>query len=231
MAKNNSDLTHGMQGNLLGLTFVRSRTYDEHVRAPRGTYKEAVLNEAMQQSKERLKKSNALTKLIFDAVRDDHKDGTLWSRMLSAMRKQLKAGLPADVHCFTGIECNKEHQLDKLLYDQHYSIDAVIENNILHIKTHLKQHPKWRKVKYIHCYQPSFTILFPDFDNGHNHKIVVEGPVNLITSNPKPFSTEVTIPSGATRYMLFMTLTGGGKSGIKNEPHLKGMRVVKTGEI
>ena len=94
MAKSKSIIT--LSGNLLGVTHVNSRTYGPHTRAPRGTYKPALLNDAMKESSAVQALANACARQINDHIKEfrgDFKGGQFWQNMLSALRQQYKTPL------------------------------------------------------------------------------------------------------------------------------------------
>ncbi len=131
MAKTISLITTGLQGTLGDITYVKSKRYGKHARTKRGTYKPATLNKKMKESSSRLSFANAPAKLIFDALRHDHKDGSLWSRLLSIYRKQVKDGVAPDIQCLAKLECNHDFKLDVLLSD--YKLQTVVDNNMLQV--------------------------------------------------------------------------------------------------
>ena len=124
MAKITSVVTRGTQGTLQNLTFVNSKRYGDHVRSKRGTIKPAVLNDALIVGKKRLAKANEMAQLVFHAVRDEHKDGTLWSRLLSNFQMQLKEGVAPSVYSLADMECSLEYPLGWLLDNEDYSLSV-----------------------------------------------------------------------------------------------------------
>src|SRR6266700_1692137 len=161
MAKTNSIIVDGLQGTLGSLTFVKSRRYKEHVRSKRGTHKPAVLNNTFQENKERLKLAMVPAKMIFNAMRDEHKDGTLWTRLLAAFRKKIKDGMAPDVHCLADLECSKENRLEHFLGNFH--INVVVTNGIMTVTVKPDSPPRWRKNKVVDAYRIGITAIFPDF--------------------------------------------------------------------
>ncbi len=232
MAKTRSIVTHDMTGTLAGMTFVNSKRYKNHARCARGTHKEAVLNEAMEQSSERLASANKPAKVIFDAVRNDHKSGGLWTKLLSIFRKQMKAGLPFDVSALKDLECHEEHKLDKLIGYSACQLAVEVADGQLAIAVTMQEHPSWKKKEYINGYQVTITVVYPDFENWSFIKETVYGPVtDLNKDKPEPLQLTVPAPPTTTTYVVFMTVTGCIKGEPAKEEHLKGMRVMDTGRI
>src|SRR5882724_6884777 len=108
MAKTVSHITRGIQGTLGDLTFVKSKRYGKHVRSKRGTIKPVSLNNSLEENTAELTSAVLPAKLVFNAIRDEHKDGTLWTRLLNIYRKKLKVGSTPDLLCIKDLECSKE---------------------------------------------------------------------------------------------------------------------------
>lgn len=95
MAKSKSIVK--LSGTMGGVTFVNSKAYGEHTRAPRGTYTPVVLAEGMQQSSMLQKQANLMAKIVFDQAKTfvpRFKNGQLWVRLLKVFRAVLKNGQP-----------------------------------------------------------------------------------------------------------------------------------------
>jgi hypothetical protein len=106
-----------LSGTLDQLTFVRSHTYGDHVRRKRGSVKPAVVNDAFKKSSDELRAATPYAKLIKDSVNPyviRFKDWTLWSRLRSFFRKQVREG-SIDYHLLEGFEFHKLHSLYSLL--------------------------------------------------------------------------------------------------------------------
>jgi hypothetical protein len=90
MAKNISAIFK-LQGTVEGLTFVDSKRYKPHVRARKNSKTPFVMPAALAESKNRLQACNQYAKPIFQFLRKEA-DGSLWSRIVSQLFKELKAG-------------------------------------------------------------------------------------------------------------------------------------------
>src|SRR5690348_16521138 len=132
MAKNNSLFSDGFKGTLGDVTFVKSKRYGQHVRAKRGTFIKATVNDSLKENNVQLTSAVTPAKLIFTAIRDEHKDGTLWNRLLNIYRKKIKENSPPSLSCLNGLECSLEHRLEHLTTD--YQFDVRVEDNFLHVK-------------------------------------------------------------------------------------------------
>lgn len=69
----------------------------------------------MVQSRNNLVQVNEIASLIFSAIRNEHHDGTLWTRLLSVFRNQLREQGYNDMHCLLHLECHAEHTLRNML--------------------------------------------------------------------------------------------------------------------
>src|SRR6266700_7114558 len=229
MAKTISLITTGLQGTLGDITYVKSKRYGKHARTKRGTYKPATLNKKMKESSSRLSFANAPAKLIFDALRHDHKDGSLWSRLLSIYRKQVKDGVAPDIQCLAKLECNHDFKLDVLLSD--YKLQTVVDNNMLQVDVQLNHIPVWTKVKYLSGYQVSITALFVDTEKLQLEKVVMHGPVSSMKGDLEPLHFKIPVPAMAKEYLLLMKVEGAENGKLVGLEHVKGMRVVVTAKI
>jgi hypothetical protein len=215
-----------LKGTIMGVTFVDSKTYEPHARAARST---SAINDELVQSKERLLNSNKPAKLIFDAVRDEHKDGRFWPDLLSVFRKQLKEDGCFSFKGLHKLECSRKHKLDRLLHGQ-FRVDAVVNENMLDVTVTLLQHPKWDRMGYLDRYELSVTAVFPDFGEDTVSKATVRTPPILFKDALIPIHFQLPMPSADAPWVLFMGLAGGRKEYIYDLPQHKGLAVVKVSE-
>ncbi|WP_315815930.1 hypothetical protein [Paraflavitalea speifideaquila] len=89
MAKNISAVFK-FKGTLGNVTYVDSPTYGPHTRMERGTYTPISLNKTMKFCKDKLMTCNKQAKGIFDALKDEQRDGSLWWRLLSVFSSRPK---------------------------------------------------------------------------------------------------------------------------------------------
>lgn len=228
MAKTNNLVTKGLQGTLENLTFVNSKAYGDHVRNRRGTFKPAVLNETMEESKKRLLQVNETASLIFKSI-CEHKDGTLWPRLLSKLRRQLKETNHNDVHCLLNMECHAKHTLDKML-PSHWNVEVEIIKSKMNIALTLPGLPVYSK-RYLKEFQISMHVIFPDLEKLKLKKVIAYSDILQKTSCPKEFSFEIPVPAKSTTFAVFLKVTEC-KNGIAlNYPQSTGMRCVAVGII
>jgi hypothetical protein len=231
MAKVNNLVMDGTQGTLQGLTFVKSRRYGNHVRAKRGTIKPAVLNDTLTACKDRLQQAGSPARLIFNAIKEEHKDGGLWSRLLSVFNKDIKDGKAVGVACLRDLECSQERQLSSLVGS--FSLTIEQSNNTLQVAVKMDHHAHWkRKPKFIDGYQLSLVVLFPDFAGNRLHSETVCGAITKFDAPlPGLYSLQVPVVAWATEYVVFMKLTACAGVTLVKGPTTKGMRVVGMGEV
>lgn len=230
MAKANSNANKGLQRTLKGKIIVHSKRYGEHERNPRGTFKPAVLNEAMEQSKNRLLQVNQTASLIFSCVRDEHSDGTLWPRLLSALRLQLKETNQNDVYGLLNLECHAVHMLKNLLRT-YWDIEttAIIKRRLC-INLSLFKAPRW-KTKNMYEFQASIHVIYPDFARNRIQKEVVYSDVYSTSDYPEELAFEIPVPARAPAYAVFLKVTGCIDGAPKNGLQSTGMRCVAAGII
>jgi hypothetical protein len=225
MAKNVSPIFK-FQGTIGGITFVKSRRYKPHVRASRGTYKPVELNKTMKKCKDQLMQCNKQAKLIFHALRDEHHDGSLWSRLLSAFFKRAKAGLKPDTSVLAGLECDKERTL-KALLDNQYDISIERAQKKMRITVTLPAAPEKNDVKELAHYRLHVIAIFPAFVKNRFKKEIDAGPMTSFDVAPEPVVLEVPAPSATAPYVLLLGITGYVQQ--KDEVRsYTGLAVVKT---
>lgn len=209
---------------------VRSKRYGEHERNPRGTFKPAVLNEAMVQSKNNLVRVNGTASLIFSVIRNEHSDGTLWTRLLSTFRNQLREQSYNDVHCLLHLECHAEHTLRNMLRSYCDIKIASIVKPRLHLTLSLQKAPRW-KTKNMYEFQASVHVIFPDLQRKRINKEVVYADSYSLFDYPEEIPFAVPVPVGATCFAVFLKVTGCKDGVPQNGRQSTGIRCVATGII
>jgi hypothetical protein len=222
MAKANKKTSQGVKR----MTRVRSKRYGEHERHPRGTFKPAVLNKAMEQSKKRLLRVNQTASLIYSTIRDEHNDGSLWTRLLSVLRHQLKEKSYNDVHCLLKLECHAVHTLQNLRSNWDIK-KAEIDKRRLCIILNLDEAPRW-KTKNMHQFQVSLHVIYPDLARNTIHKEIVHSDVFSLFNYPGELSFFVPVPPRVPAYAVFLKVTGCENGVPGRSLQATGMRCVAT---
>jgi len=215
-------------GKIGKLVYVHSKAYKEHVRAAPGTYTEITLNDSLQESKNLLQICNQRLRPLFQALKQEHADGRLWSRLVAIFFQELKAGRKPNTLCFAGIECNLTNTLQELL-PQGYQVDVKKEKKKLAVEVRLEAHPKVDDKLPRTGYQLRVIVLYPDFVKDTVRKEVVLGPVTKYDSALKTVKLEVPMPAAKTPYLVLL-----GVSPLVQEKPLTvqsdiGLRVVAVG--
>lgn len=190
-------------GTIAGMTYVDSKTYKPHVRAAKGTHTPNVLTDALKESSSLLQFCNQRAKPLFQALREEHHDGRLWSRLVSLFYAELKAGRTINVHCLRDLDCNLQHKLDELL-PLGFNIDVKKEKKKLGIHVRLEGHPKVDDQIPREGYQLRLVVIYPDFVKDKVRKEVLLGPVIKYKSPLKALELEVPMPSVKAPYIILM---------------------------
>ena len=218
-----------IQGSIYDLTIVNSKKYGRHARARRGSITPVTINDELEKSKDQLLECNKPAKMIFDALRVEHKDGDLWQRLLSLFRKQLKEDNGFSLSGFERFECSTSYSLQKLVLNE-YTITAKPYNNKMRITLKMHNHPTWKKRNYVTGYRPEVIMLFPDFETGVCTKASAHIPVVHFKDDLKPLRFDLPMPAGQKQWLLLLGITACEKNKIITASTHKGMAVVKVSE-
>jgi|GEM_PF-446884 len=217
------------QGTIEDLTFVNSRRYKPHVRARKNSKTPFVMTAALAESKARIQACNQYAKPVFQALRAEVHDGGLWSRLVSRLFAELKAGRPLGLECLKGFECNLQHPLSEVI-NSAYDFSATVSQNQLGIYVQLDKHPKVEDEMPRTGYQLRFVGIFPDAVNGTVKKVEVLGPLTKYKDELVAHDLKMELPGNGTPYILLMGivphLQGEGAAKIMSD---SGMKVVWVG--
>jgi len=218
------------QGTIEDLTFVNSRRYKPHVRARKNSKTPFVMTAALAESKARIQACNQYAKPVFQALRAEVHDGGLWSRLVSRLFAELKAGRPLGLECLKGFECNLQHPLSEVI-NSAYDFSATESQNQLGIYVQLDKHPKVEDEMPRTGYQLRFVAIFPDAVNGTVKKVEVLGPLTKYKDELVAHDLKMELPGNGAPYILLMGivphLQGEGPAKIMSD---SGMKVVWVGE-
>jgi hypothetical protein len=231
MAK--SDSLINLQGTIGGLTFVKSRAYGDHVRAKRGTYKKAELNQAMKEGSAKLKVANVHAKIFKDAI-DPHRvnivDGTFWQRLLSLFRRQLNTGGAIDFSQMVGFEIHSRHTSKRFI-----QVNPTIKFNrkkfLLEVDLHYSQPPTFKKSKYVDGYRLTIIGVFPDMKKKRSKTESMSSSIVRLTAEDTSFRADLGVPSGAKKFIVCVKIEGCGKGIVFNTRTTSGLWVVGGGEL
>lgn len=216
-----------VQGSIFDVTVVNSKKYGVHLRARRGSKTPVTINDELQKSRNELLECNKPAKMMFDALRGEHKDGDLWQRLLSLFRKQLKEDNSFSLSGFEHFECSTSYSLHQLLLND-YSITTKASTNKMRITLKLHNHPAWKKRNYVTGYRPEVILLFPDFETGICTKALAQSPIVHFKDELKPLRFDLPVPAGQKQWLLLLGITACEKNKVIIAPTHKGMAVVKV---
>jgi hypothetical protein len=229
MAKFTPSVLGATSGTFDRTTFVNSKTYKPHVRARRGTHKPAVLNEALVQSSQRQAVANKFARLIFNAVRHIQKDSTLWTRIVSVIRRQLKNDTFPDMKDFVLLECSKKCTLSEKL--RGYTVHAQQAAQQLAVTVQLLCTPRFKNARYIDGYQLHVIAVFPNFTQLTSQVETFNTSIIQRHTPPEVLFVQLPIIPGADQYLLFLGITGCKRGEPIQVAHLKGLQVAAAGKL
>jgi len=216
------------QGTIEDLTFVNSKRYKPHVRARKNSKTPFVMTAALAESKARLQQCNQYAKPVFQALKAELPDGGLWSRLVSKLFAELKAGRPLGLECLKDLECNLQHPLSEVL-PKGYDLSATRSQNQLGVYVQLHGHPAADDKMPRTGYQLRFVVITPDAENGTVTKMEGLGPLTKYTDELTAHDIPIGLP-GTGPYLLLMGIVPH----LRNEGPVKimsdsGMKVVWVG--
>ncbi|BAV05616.1 hypothetical protein SAMN05421788_108239 [Filimonas lacunae] len=237
MAKNNTLLK--FKGNLGDVTFVESKAYDPHVRSKRGTFKPALLNDAMKASGETLAAGNKPAKMIFDVLapyRIDFAGGPLWQKLVSLFKKQLSSQGSINLTSLTGFEIHPDYPLRRFMLPV---VELNREADQVHVTVRYSVWPNFKKQPYIDGFRLQVIIVFPDMEQ-YTATSVSEW-TDIISLPDKRLITETPIEAGVVHFKyqpgfdkdaLVCIKLEGCEKGMGLKPAVnKGMAIVRVGSF
>lgn len=230
MAKSDSIIK--LQGTIAGLTFVRSRAYGDHVRSKRGTYKRADVNEALKQESKTLVSANVPAKIFKNAIdpyRSNIMGGTLWQRLVSMFRKQLKDFGSIDFAKIERFEVHADYPFDRFLLLQP-TITFEKKNYILHVNMEYDHHPKF-KVKDIDGYRFTVITIFPDLEKKTAKTVAVQSNVIGLSKNISPLQLQLKVPAKAKSFIVCVRIEGYVRDEVSSTRTTNGLCVFGSGVI
>jgi hypothetical protein len=222
-----------LQGTIGGLTFVSSRAYGDHVRARRGTYKPAEINASLRQEGKMVVMANVPAKIFKDAIdpyRGKFLGGTLWSRLVSFFRKQLKTEGKFDFTKLNRFEIREENPLDSFI-DARATVRLDKKTSKLKVEISYDRHPKFKKVKDINGYVLTVIGIFPDLKKKTAQTSSVESKVLKMTGSPTPLLVELNLPPKAKEYMMCLKLEAYINTMPSNTRTTTALCVIDAGKI
>jgi hypothetical protein len=231
MAKSQSIIK--LQGTIGGLTFVNSSAYGDHVRARRGTYKPAVVNARLKQEGKMTVMANVPAKIFKDAIdpyRGQFVGGTLWSRLVSFFRKQIKTEGTFDFSKLKRFEIHERYPLDSFI-SAHSTVSTNKKKSKLEVEIRYNHHPQFKKVKYIDGYALTVIGIFPGLKKTPAQTSSVASKVFKMTGPISPFVAELNLPPKAKTYILCLKLEAYIKDRPSNTCTTTALCVIDSGKM
>jgi len=222
-----------LEGTFMGTTHVNSKAYGEHVRAARGTHKEAALNHAFKKSADDLMLSNLPAKIINDALaplRQNLGGGMLWQEFVSLFKKQYRDKGVFDFTALTKWEVHKSYPLSRLITFSR--VHAETDTSIRTVSLTVGYEGAFQfKRNYIDGYRFSVQAIFRVMEDKMAYTEVRQLPVLSLGGKAQEHEFTFAIPAKAT-VVLFAVKLEGCVAGEEDKSHAtKGMRIEATLKI
>jgi hypothetical protein len=208
------------QGTIEDVTYVNSRRYKPHVRARRHSKTPFVMTPVLAKGMARMQACNQYARPVFQAMRMEAYDGALWSRLVSKLSAEIKAGRPLNLDCLKGFECNLRHPLGEVIKSG-YDFSATASQNQLGIYVRLNKHPAVEDKMPRTGYQVRFVLIVPDVVDGSFYKREVMGPLTSYKGELHAMDLPIELPGTGAPGILLMGIV----------PHVQGegpMRIMSN---
>jgi hypothetical protein len=229
MAKVNSFIR--LSGTLGDVTFVRSAVYGDIVRSKRGTYKPAVVNDSFLKSSEELKLAIPFAKLIkdnFNPYLTNFKDGTLWSRLRSFFRAQLRKHGKVNYNELKGLQFHRENSLSSLL-GGNFEVIASRDAEDICVTVHLHSHPYFY-LDYINAYRVTLIVVAISANSQSAKTKDHQFPITKLSSNVMEKQTlRFSVGKEIKNFVIALKCEGYQGNDMMNNVRTKGMEVVEVG--
>lgn len=229
MAKQKSFIK--IEGTFGGMTVVNSKSYGEHLRNPRGTFKKAKINEALQESAKAIIVSNVRAKVIKDVLdpfRANFYDGKMWSRLVSHFKTgKLKKEVP-DFLSLVDFEIHCENPLDRI---SNIKIELLpdCDGGTIKLNLHINIYKKFRS-RHIDGCLLSVIGIYPDVDNEGAEATEVKLPllpIGVDLHEQLPLS----VPKGARTVLICVKAEGCENGKPSSVLKTKGMKIIGGFEV
>ena len=140
---------------------VISKAYGKHERAPRFTYTPRTVSPSLKKFSDLNGRVNGIAKAINDAFkpfRQEIKDGTMWSRLVGILKKNLNADPELDLRFLPNFEFRAKHRFSRFY---HASLSSKVDDSKLIVEIHSASADTVNKYKASH-YEQTLVIVFID---------------------------------------------------------------------
>jgi hypothetical protein len=227
-----------ISGTLLGVTMVNSKRYGKHVRAARGTWKEATVNKAFKEASMHLQAARVPAQIIknaLDLYRECFEGGYLWQRLLSLFCKQHKQHYTFDFSALQHMEVHEKFSLARL-WEPKVQVCASTGKGALHILLSSRRHPVFAAAKSANGYRVQVVALFPNLATGSaTHSALYSAVIPLghvgkehQHGHREDLSFDLRLPDNAGVCVICIKLEGMVNHTAMAGHSSKGMRIVKV---
>ena len=230
MAKSDSLLN--LKGTHGGITFVRSLTYGDHVRAARGTHKKAKVNAAFEKQSKKLVQANLPARILKDALNPHRQDfyyGQLWQTLVSMTNEALGEDGTFDFAMLKPFDLYPAYRLSRLL-ELAAKTEVDLSQSILAITLSYEAPPNFGKLP-MDGYRLKVIAIFPDLQSQTSTTEAVESNVIDLHASVGPLNIRIPIPEGATSFLICVRLDGCERGRLASGLSTKGMKVVAMGRV
>lgn len=231
MAKADSLIT--LRGTYGGMTFVKSPTYGDHVRAARGTHKKAKVNAAFKKQSKKLVKVNVPAQILRNAIEPYRKDfhyGQLWQKLVSLTNEALGENGKFDFASLKPFEIHPDHPLTGIvILETATNVDAG--NSKLEVSLSSPTPPMFADSLPLEGYRLSVIMIYPNLKKRSAKTDAVESNVTPLSEKIGPLAIEFSIPKGATHFLVCVRIDGWEQGKLCSALSAKGMRVVAVGKV
>lgn len=231
MAKVTSLIT--LRGTFDGLTFVKSPTYGDHVRAARGTRKKAELNAACQEQSKKLVKSNVPAKIIKGAINPYRKDfyhGQLWQKLVSLTNDLLENDAVFDFSRLEPFEIHIKYPLDRF---GNITTDTAVDPTLskLRVTVTFDRPPLFDECVPVDGFRVGVIAIYPDMEKQSAKTEAAYSNIYGLTEKVEPLKMEFPIPSGAKSFLVCVRVDGCENGQVSESLAAKGMGMVEAGRV
>jgi hypothetical protein len=222
-----------IQGRVGDLVMVKSNTYKDHVRAPRGTYKEADVNDVLKSNANRTAGINNVCKEMYPILLNyckDCKHGQLWQDMLSCVRKSSDDSFEQRLLQLKGLEMNKDY-LFSAFYGAHPPVSCTTDRKALNVIFSPKAHPQFGDKRVVATYKVCMVAIFPQEDSNWLHMTAFSKSIEVSTKELEEFHFEFKKPPKTKHYIVGMIIVGLQPNGHGPFVWSKRMRIVDVGRF
>ena len=221
-----------LQGTIAGLSFINSKTYGAHVRAARGTHKEAKINSVLKANSKNAAIITGTGSPILKqlkALEPGFIPGNLWSRMIGCMHK-AKSTLTEDLlHSIKGMEINERYLFTKL-FSVLPRLEVRKKKGRVIIELEILSHARFSKEVKASEYLCEASVLFFIEKNVWVMDRMETDWISM-GEGAGVYQMDFVIPKGAA-YFLVVTGVKGGRGGEAIESFAaRGYKICEWGKV